>query len=286
MLTGCLKEGDSGCPADMRLSFRLEDAYEAGTYDTRIANDVLLYIFRDKRCVESILIPYAEIQSEKEYVIRKNELYGSLDLVAWAVPAGVDDQLIPAFENGKNLGDCRLELNALTRVEDYEPYVCDLYLGRVSTNETIDVETSHKVDMIHSSCRVEVNVIDVGTSLSSGAADPKVCVYGSMHQMDMDKNGMGNVACVNTSLGCPSGDGTSYSTGRFGILPSTSEQVLSVEIYNGSQLLATLSTPTNSDSPISSAAGGLIVFDYVLGEAYFWLTVGDYREKIEIIKGI
>jgi len=292
LMAGCLKEGESDCSAKMTLSFRLQDDYVPGSYDTRIGNDVQLYVFSNDKCVASRLIPYSAIQAGGKYTMQKSrDMDGQLELVAWAVPdAGTVPGIgsVPAIP-GCNIGDppdrMNLRLSLSRAAGDYQSAPTELYLGTDSFQEALLTTSSHEIEMIHAACRVQVNIIDNG-SLGGPAADPHVRVLGGMSEMNTRKDGLGVPATVEAALGCPSGDATNYTTGLFGILPSTGGQTVSVEVVNGSTLLATLTVPTDQ-LPRGAEAGGLLIFEYTLGQAHFTLTIdGNFRLNINIINAI
>ncbi len=89
-LSSCLRE-DSWCPL-MHMSFEMEDEFLEGDYDSRVQNDVLLYIFKDDKLAYTHLIPYESIAGGAEYTVDKTrELTGDLKFVAWAVKRDVSD---------------------------------------------------------------------------------------------------------------------------------------------------------------------------------------------------
>ena len=293
LLTGCLKEGASDCSATMTLSFYLQDNYVPGTYDTRIANDVQLYVFSNNKCVASTLIPYSAIQAGGKYTMQKTkEMDGQLDLVAWAVPnagrvPGIRNiPAIPNYSINELLSNEDLSLSPSTSVVgDYQSAPMELYLGTDSFQEPLLTPSTHDIPVIHAACRVEVNITDNGT-LSGHVANAFVRTSGGMTMMNTQKTGLGAPATVDAALTCPSGNGTDYTTGFFGILPSTAGQKVSVDVMNGNTKLVTLTVPTDN-LPRGAEAGGLMIFEYTLGQTWFTVTInGNFRQNINIVSSI
>lgn len=284
-LSSCFNMNKDGCPADMHLTFSVEDPYEDGTYDSRLATDVMLYIFKDKRVVSKTLIPYENISNGKPHTIRKDQTTsGNLDIIAWAVPAsGGDPTSIPQLSMGDNLSDVYRQLVPLSRaVSDCHPSMCMLHVARKTTREAIDSETRHNLGLNYSDCRVEVRVTDNNFILSQPGCDPKVMIRGTMTRMDMDFKGCGDEAIVHNKLLCPSADSRNYSTGRIGLMPSAEGQTLSVDISNGVQNLITLDAPANL-LPLGAFSGGLIIFEYTLNAPEFTIVVNGFRHNVVII---
>ena len=292
LMTGCLKEGEGDCSAKMTLSFHLQDDYVPGTYDTRIANDVQLYVFSNDKCVASQLIPYSAIQAGGKYTMQKTrEMDGQIDLVAWAVPnAGTVPGLktlpaIPGCNIGNTLDTQDIVLSPTRAAGDYQSAPMELYLGEDSFQEALMTPSNHDITMIHAACRVEVDITDNG-SLGGPAAAPGVRVSGGMTEMNVQKEGLGAPAIVDAALTNPSGDGKAYTTGFFGILPSTAGQTVSVDVVSGNTVLATLTVPTDN-LPRGAEAGGYMIFEYTIGNTYFTVTInGNFRQNINIISSI
>ena len=272
---GCLDEGDDGCPNDMTLIFKLEDTHVGGDFDSRIGNDVLLYVFRDGKCIDSQTIPYEEIRDGK-YTFRKPDgMEGNLSLLAWSVSDSGDAAALPNWAVSDALDDLYIELPSAS-----SPMHCEMYNGSTEPfKEAIDQESSHTISMIHTACRVEVNVKANSAVITTD--NPNVTITGSMTRMDMSLAGTGNAAVVKTSLLPDSGVGE-YATGRFGILPSSAGQTIAVNIYDDNEPLATLKVPRDN-LPRGAEAGDLMIFDYQLGDTEFWLTVNGFRQKIVMI---
>lgn len=287
LLTSCFDQDMDGCPEDMHLTFSIEDAYEPEDFDRRLANDAMLYIFKDKRVVSDTLIPYNLISGGKEFVIRKDDkLSGNLDLLVWAVPVGRDHTLIPKHSIGDNIDDIYLELKTITPAEkDFYPTPCLLHIARLTINEPVDKQTWHELKLNYSECRMEVKVTDNDNYLSQPGADPQVSVYGTMSQMDMNLEGVGNAADVHAKLICPLSDNINFTTGRFGVMPSQDNRTVSVDISDGASALVTLTVPTSA-LPQRSISGGLIKFEYTLGAPSFTIEMNGFRQVIVIVGGM
>lgn len=283
-LTSCLDQDKDGCPADMYLTFSIDDPHEPDVFDSRLGGDVMLYIFKDKQVVSGTLIPYEKISGGKEYVIRKDENHsGNLDLVAWAVRTGADAASIPQLSPGDNLYDVYRRLRQMTRAEtEHHPSTDSLHVARITTVEAIDEQTRHELGLNYSDCRVEVRVTDNDGVLSQPGSDPCVRVYGTMTDMNMDRRGDGSAATVCATLGCPSGDKVCYTTGRFGVMPSAEGQTVSVKVYDGSRTVATLDVP-QSLLPEGAVSGGLLIFEYTLNAPQFTVEVDGFRHNVVII---
>lgn len=283
-LTSCLDQDTDGCPADMYLTFSVDDPYEPDTYDSRLGSDVMLYVFKDKRVVSGTLIPYEKISGGKEYVIRKDPDHsGNIDLLAWAVPADKEQALIPKLSPGDNLDDIYRELNPVTRAQtECHPSECFLHMARITTTEIIDQPTKHNLGLNYSDCRMEVKVTDYNNILAQPGRNPEIYIYGTMSKMNMDKKGVGTPALLRKQLNCPANDNVIYHTGRFGVLPPEEGKSVSVNISDGNNTLQTL---TVSDSALLDrvVSGGLIILEYTLGAPEFTIIAGGFRQNIVII---
>ncbi|MDR2815322.1 MAG: FimB/Mfa2 family fimbrial subunit [Proteiniphilum sp.] len=267
----------SGCGADMQVSFYVDDRFEAGDFDARIGNDVLLYIFQNDICVEKDTVPYSQIAQGGSYTIHKtDQISGNLQMVAWAVPANATDaDVVPAWPLGYRFGSGEISLQSHTRLGFYAPITKQLYLGMLAVdNEKINEPTSHPIGMNYSYCRVEVRITDPSGSVLSTSGVADVHVLGSMSRMNRQLQGTGDRATVLKELGNPSNDSVSYTTGRFGILPSSSGETISIEIYAGDVRIATLTGPNGAE------AGGLMIFEYTLDTDSFTLIVDGYRVNV------
>ncbi len=282
-LWGCLREGMDDCPADMTLSFYLEDIYVPGTYDTRIGNDVQLYVFRDKKLIKGIRIPYSQISNGKSCTVRKTqEMNGDIDLVAWAVPIANPEENIPEWEYGEMLDEELISEELTTQYNSYYSSVPhELYLGRSAFTESYNQSSHHRIGMIYAACRVEVYVIDWGKIIYEPGVQNYAVVKGVMSKMDMEFRGFGEEANVVAQLNDTSDDHTHYATGRFGVMPSAADKTISVDVRTIQNVYATLSVPKDN-LPRGAWAGGLIVFEYVMGNNFFTVIVDGWRRNISI----
>ncbi|GEM_PF-6757230 len=285
LLQGCFPENRDGCPEDMYLSFSLQDEYEAGDYDSRVASDIQLYMVRGEKLIQSIDIPYEDIRSSQPWVIRKDEeMQGELYFVAWAAGKSAEDpDIIPKWTADELLSTKTITLTAHTVEGIYLPAPVELYLGTYACTEAVDEVTRHEIFVKNASCRIEVYVTDLSQTLLSQADHTFVELHGTMSEMDMYRQGRGTEAVVYTDLEQTDEEGLKFSTGRFGVLPSSREQTVRVEIYAGDERLQTLYAPQES-LPKGAESGGMIVFDYTLGEAHYFLTIDDYTQKIVIVQ--
>ncbi|MDR0422814.1 MAG: FimB/Mfa2 family fimbrial subunit [Proteiniphilum sp.] len=272
------KLGD--CPTDMLLSFHIDDRHEAGDFDERIGNDVLLYIFQNGVCVAKMTVPYGEIAKGKPYAIRKtDQISGNLQMVAWAVPANGDLSVLPSWQLGAPLGSTEISLEALGSTGYYAAVTNQLYLGTLSVNERINEPTSHSIGMNYSYCRVEVHVAEPSGSILNVPEGASIRVLGSKAGMNMQLQGTGADAIVPVALKDTGDKGVSYATGRFGIFPSAEGKTVSIEIYAGDVRQATLNVP-RENMPKGAEAGGLLIFEYTLNSGSFTLIVNGYRLNI------
>jgi hypothetical protein len=265
----------------MLISFFIDDPYEAGDFDTRIGNDVLLYIFRDSVCVEKMVIPYSEIKQGKSSAIRKTDnISGNLQMVAWAVPASGDTSVLPSWQLGDLLSSMEISMKSLGSAGYYAAVANQLHLGTFSSNEKVDEPSSHSIGMNYSYCRVEVHVTDPSGSVLNVPGGSIIHVLGNMSKMNMQLQGTGKKAIVVAGLENPDNGGIHYTTGRFGIYPSADGETISIEIYAGNVRMATLTVP-RENIPTGAESGGLLIFEYTLESDSFTLIInGDYRINI------
>lgn len=286
MLAGCVAEDTSDCPT-MYVSFRLDDKYEpTEDYDSRIGHDVLLYIFQNNKLTHSEQIPYSAIAGQTRYAIDKTpDILGDIELVAWAVPAGQNvADYHPAYTIGDEFNRQFVDLRPHTRAgEIYQPVHHELYLGRNTAREHADGNSHHQMAMIPASCRVEVNLHDPDGNLLNSQQNLHILVNGVMSQMDLDRKGTGQAATIRTQMDGKISDG--YSTGRFGVHPSSAGQMVSVTIMNGDSEIETLTVPTDN-LPKGAQSGELLVFDYTLDAQSFNLRVDGFDVNIVIVDGM
>jgi hypothetical protein len=268
------------CPANMLVSFHIDDRHEAGDFDERIGNDVLLYIFKDSVCTAKMIVPYGEIAQGKKYAIRKTEqISGNLQMVAWAVPANGDATILPSWQIGAPLASTDIFLDPVGNMGHFAPVNKELYIGTLSVVENIKESTSHSIGMNYSYCRVEVHVKDPSGSLLSVPQGASIRVLGSMSGMSMQLQGTGKNAIVATGLKNPESDKIHFTTGRFGVYPSAKDNTISIEIYAGDTRLVTLNVP-RENLPKGAEAGGLLIFEYTINSGSFTLSINGYRVNI------
>jgi hypothetical protein len=309
LLNGCLKE-DAWCP-EIYLSFAMEDEFLEGDYDSRIQNDVLIYIFKDDKVVYSETIPYEKVAGGTRYAIRKTpEMLGDTKLVAWAVKrdethVGSAETLTvhhsdrhPEYSMDDDYNDLYLTHSTLASRSpggetQYAPHHHERYLG---THDPLNDEVwdSHsRYDMILHPApgRVVVNVKDSGGMLGSQA---HVVVDGGMSHMKLGdpdqgragRDGYGQKTHVRSDIGPISGatraaEGMTHTTDVIGVLPSLENSSLSVHIMNGDQLVKTLTISTENTQGNFTAlhSGDYIVFDYDLQSAEVAITINGFEIK-------
>jgi hypothetical protein len=286
----------------MYVNFELKDDFLEGNFDSRIGNDVLLYIFQDDILTYSHLIPYDSIAGGISYAIPKTPaILGNVKLVAWAVKRDVMDQYHDTrleihnerhsiYEAGSRFGDQFVTQSMLG--ENYIPIHHERYLGVTeSRNVTWEQHSNHTVTLKSATGRIIVNITDPGNLFNNTEGEPHVIVEGVMSKMNLELQGSGNRAKVRTDLFETSAStravtGATHTTELFGVLPSESGQTLNVHIMNGTQRLETLRVYTDDKLHQSVESGELLVFDYTLKSSTFTLTVGNWSENITIVGGM
>jgi hypothetical protein len=238
----------------MRVSFKMEDQFLAGDYDSRVRNDVLLYIFNEDKMVYSRTIPYAAVSGGKYYDIRKTDemLGGNLKLVAWAVrpdetETGTDTPLTvhhayqhPEYAAGSDYQSHYMAHTPHTAAGFHAPHHHERYMGTltVTQEEMTDEASRHDVIMTPAPGRIAVNIHDPHGRLAVLEADggsvgqPYVVIEGGMTQMalgdpDLGRTGRvgsGSASRVRANLNAH--DATSqtddivFASGMVGVLPS------------------------------------------------------------------
>ncbi len=291
----------------MYVSFEMEDEFLEGDYDSRIQNDVLLYIFKDDELAYSHLIPYDSIAGGAEYPIDKTrKITGDLKFVAWAVKRDVSDHFNggeplsihhderhPIYDLGSRFQDHVIAMSPVdTESENghYSPIHNERYIGVLDPtgDEGWDRNSHHDIIMRSAPGRIVVNITDPGDLLGKTPGEAHAVVSGVTSQMDLNKKGVGDPVSVRAALVAASAptraaEGTTHTTGIFGVLPSLPGQRLSVDIMNGTEKLETLSVHTDDNLHQSIRSGELLEFDYVLNSSEFTLTVGSWIKKISIV---
>ena len=299
----------------MNVSFEMKDEFLAGDYDSRIQNDVLLYIFKDDKLIHARNIPYEAIAGGVDYPISKTpEMVGNLKLVAWAVKAGEthvgsNDRLTshhPRRNPEYNMGD---DYNSLflahtpfetARADGdntyHEPHHHERYLGTLNPteDERWDRHSHHDVILTPAPGRVVVNIKDPGNYLASKGSAPYVVVEGGMSHMELGepkhgrtgRNGYGQQVLVRADINAiPGGTraegDTTHSTGMFGVLPTLANSSLTVHIKNGDDNIGTYTiTSQNTEGKFTALhSGDLIQFDYDLTSSEVVITINGYTIK-------
>jgi hypothetical protein len=315
LLNGCLKE-DAWCPV-IELSFAMEDEYLEGDYDSRIQNDVLVYIFKDDKIVYSETIPHEKVAGRAEYAIKKTpEMLGDIKLVAWAVKRGEThvgsaetltvhhSDRHPEYSMGDDYNDLYLTHSALASRSpggetQYAPHHHERYLGTLDPLNDEVWERNSLYDMILHPApgRVVVNIKDSGSMLGSQA---HVIVDGGMSHMKLGdpnqgragRDGYGQKTHVRSAIGPISGatraaGDMTHTTGIIGVLPSPENSSLSVHIMNGDQLVKklTIDTQTSDGNFTALHSGDYIVFDYDLQSFEAVITINGFEIK-EVTTGM
>lgn len=308
-MSGCLKE-DAWCPV-LSVGFAMNDDYLEGDYDSRIKNDVQLYIFNEEKLVYAKSIPYAEIAGGTRYEIEKTpELLGNLRFVAWAVKDGETDvnsnealtvhhpQRNPAYELGADWNNQYLvHTRASANDATYIPTHHERYIGTLDPlhDETWeDAEISkHDIILTPAPGRIKVNISDPVGHLGQ---DAHVIVEGGMSRMGLGdpragragRVGSGTHADVRTALSPvdastrAAGDETTHSTDIFGVLPTEANSDLTVHIMNGDELIQTLSIGASNANTYFDAlhSGDYVEFNYVLEASEFRVNIVPWAIKI------
>lgn len=283
---GCVSEDFSDCESVLRVRFSLDDSYDPSDFDSRIGNSVSLSIFSDGAMSRYIPIAFADIENYSWYSTTKTGT-GSVTVhyVAWTRPEGADTEL-PSYAVGDSFDGQYIELTPHASITGaYEPFPIDLYLGTVTSVENYSGDSSYSIGVAPCACRIDVRVSDPAGILGEMEESLAVRMSGTMTRMNLSKQGLGGEAEVYTGL-YADGDGEyTYRTGTFGVLPSSSEQTLKVDIMNGMTVLYTLAVPRYG-MPQGAESGGWIVFEYTIGSNQFTITVGDYTQKFYNVGGI
>jgi hypothetical protein len=284
----------------MYVSFKLEDQFLSGDFDSRIGNDVQLYIFRDDILVWSHLIPYDSIAGSARYAIEKTPaITGNLKMVAWAVkgdvtdihhngaPLDIHNERHPEYALGSSYDQHVLNISPIAAGYS-APIHSERYMGTLDHIQevSLDGDSSHEIFMRPATGRIIVNITDPGNLLNSSAGEPWVVVDGTMSQMNLSREGTGQQIKIRTGIDeIPStraNPDTTHTTDFFGVLPSEPGRTLSVTIMNGNETVETLSVTTDERRHQAIRSGELLEFDYLIGSASFNLTIGDWTERIVI----
>ncbi len=290
------------------------DDYLEGDYDSRISNDVLLYIFKDEKLVYAKNISYEEIVGGRRYEVPKTpELLGDLKFVAWAVKegethVGTDETLTihrpdrnPEYIMGAAWDAQYLTHTRVAGADDaYLPHHHERYLGTAVFNGMVWDDKKNEntpVDIVLSPApgRIVVNVEDPNNLLGD---DARVVIEGSMSKMGLGNPNLGRVGRAGSGTRAnvhktlteipastrAAGDLISHSTNIFGVLPSEDNADLSVHIMSGDRIVETLSiTAENTGGTFRAInSGDYLEFSYRVGAAEFTITNNDWIHRIVI----
>ncbi len=295
----------------MYVSFELDDEFLEGDYDSRIHNDVQLYIFRDDVLEYAKTIPYENIAGGAEFAIPKTkEIIGDLKLVALAVKCDVQDHFNgggpltihndhnhPEYALGSRYQDHRLAVSPITSSAHghYSPIHNERYLGTLDPEEEIwDNHSHHKISMQSAPGRILVNINDPHDFMLIDG-QPHVVVEGTMSHMILGepnegragRYGAGDHVTVRAEIGQippttrDAGDMT-HSTGIFGVLPSQDDTALKVHIMSGDTTIRSyIINSDNTDGRFTALrSGDLIRFDiHSLQSADVEITINGYTIK-------
>ncbi len=310
MLSSCLKE-DTWCPV-MYVSFELEDKFLEGDYDSRVQNDILLYIFRNDLLAYAETIPYEKIAGGAEYAIPKTkEIIGDLKLVAWTVKRDAIDHFNggeplaihhhehhPEYDLGSRFQDHRLAVSPIESSAHghYSPSHHERYIGTLdpTEDERWDRHSHHDILMQPAPGRIMININDPGDYLNY-IGQPHVVVEGTMSQMTLGepkagragRHGAGDPVAVRAEIGRVSpetraaGDPT-HTTGIFGLLPSQENASLKVHIMSGETTLKTyiIDAEHTEEHFTALRSGDFIKFNiYDLQSAEVEITINGYTIK-------
>jgi len=317
--SGCLKE-KAWCPT-IEVSFEMKDEFLTGDYDSRVRNDVLLYIYNGDKLVYSDTVPYERISGGKYFAIPKTEaLLGDIRFVAWAVASGetetgTDTPLAvhhthqhPAYAPGSDYSAIHLaHLPDPLNKGRYVPHHHERYMGTLNPHgeETWERNSRHDIVMTPAPGRVVVNIHDPHDMLARReeqqlpVGEPHVVIEGGMSHMNLGAGddrtshmGYGDPAPVRTILRETTGDDDPvFSTGLTGVLPSRGATPLVVHVMLGDEEVGTLVLDGDHTDGRYTAlhSGDLIEFDYDLPEAMtggeFEVTINGYEIRVVNVPG-
>jgi hypothetical protein len=211
----------------MSVSFAMEDEFLEGDYDSRIKNDVILYIFQDDVLTYTQTFPYAEIAERAEVTIPKTaEVLGDIKFVAWAVPMGTmnnengegpaeapvevhDPNVNPVYEIGSSYDDHLLKQAETQQsttggkvLAQTGPTSSVRYIGTLHPfeEESMSRNSHHDIMMHPAPGRVIVNVTDPNNFLGEEGNEPSIVIGGTMSEMNLDLEGVGKELTVGAPL--------------------------------------------------------------------------------------
>ena len=308
MLSSCLKE-DTWCPV-MYVSFELEDEFLEGDYDSRIQNDVLLYIFKDDVLAYAETIPYEKIANGADYAIPKTkEIIGNLKMVAWTVKRDVSDHFNggipltihdqhrhPSYDFGSRFQNHYLTVSQIESSSHYAPSHHERYIGTIDPieDERWERNSHHDIFLQPAPGRIMIHVNDPGGYLSYHG-EPNVVVEGTMSQMTLGeprdgrvgRRGVGNLVSARAVISQASPEtraagNTTHTTGIFGLLPSQEGATLMVHIRSGETILKTyeINAEHTENHFTALRSGDLIEFKiYDLQSSEIEITINGYTVK-------
>lgn len=297
-LSSCLKE-DAWCPT-MFVSFKMQDQFLTGDYDTRVRNEVLLYVFKDDKVVSSMTIPHASISGGKYFPIVKTEqISGDIKLVAWAVAPGETETGSPAgtplavhhtyqhpeYVPGAAYSASKLAHTPIAGTSNFAPHHHERYLGvlSVSAESLANEESHHDIIMAPAPARIIVNLYDPHNQIAALEAqeqtivNPYLIVEGGMSEMHLGNpdlgrtghTGNGTAAPVYADMSAPPGTRANgpliFTSGMVGVLPSLPGASLTVRVkFMERDIVLTINQSNTSSNFTALHSGDRIIFDYEL----------------------
>ena len=266
---GCLREGTDGCPACMYLVFTHKGTTQG--FDSEIGNDVRLQIYYDGVWHSSRTIPYSAIAGGRKYYFKKSTSQ-QVGLVAYAVPPGAGENIVPGASEGLRFTDQKVAMPSYTRtLPQCAPYTEDLYAGVVSVIEPWDQETEHVVQMNNVFCGVTVIIKNAYLFRQHfPGVDPSLGLLGTARSATTHNGATdGEEVEIRSAFTYDQGSDR-YTTAKMRVLPSPDGQkTLSVNIYEapGQQTLPAF------DSGELSVAAREVVITYDMGENSVTITL-------------
>lgn len=236
--TGCLREGTEGCPACMNLVFT-----HAGTtagFDSRIGNGVELQIYYGGVWHSTRIIPYERIANGRKYSFRKTKSE-RVQLIAFAVPHGGDERLIPQASEGMRFDEQSVRMADAVRsraIEQILPKDGDIFVGILDIEEPFEKESTHEVPMRDVMCRVNV-ILEGAVQFHTmfPASEPSIGLLGTSRSMIVS-NGQREATEVEV-LSALTEEENNLETPVMRVLPSPDGvETLSVNFFKDRDVLA------------------------------------------------